>query len=263
MNDETASAEILRFPDAETLAREAARFVVAAAREAIAERDVFHIALSGGSTPRALFEKLAAEEFRDQIDWSKTQVFFSDERFVPADSPDSNYRMARESLLSHVPINERFVHPVATEDSTPEEASALYEEGIRRVFEVGLAIPRFDLILLGLGPDGHTASLFPDTDALAVQDRLIAPNFVTKMDSWRITFTYPLINAARCIAFLVQGQEKAERVRQVLSGQDDLPASHVRPENGRLVWLLDAAAASDLPAAEAGTRVSMPQEGGA
>lgn len=247
MTDPNRSPQILRFPDAGTLAREAARFFAARAQQAVAERGMFYVALSGGSTPRALFEVLAGAPFRDQVDWSRTQVFFGDERFVPADSPESNYRMANETLLSRVPIPERFVHRVATEDMTPEEAAALYDEGIRRVFRVGLSeAPQFDLILLGLGPDGHTASLFPGSMALNVRDTLVVANFVEKMDSWRITFTYPLINAARCDAFLVQGREKAERVRQALAGQADLPAAHVQPAQGELIWLLDDEAAAEL-----------------
>lgn len=241
-------AEIVTLPDPRALAEGAARQFIDLAREAVSLRGVFRVALSGGSTPKALFAVLASDPYRGQVDWERIQIFFSDERFVPPDSPESNYHTAYEALLSHVPVPERFVHRVATVDVTPEESAANYEEGIRRVFAVGLSeVPRFDLILLGLGPDGHTASLFPDTDALHVTDRLVVPNFVPKFDSWRITFTYPLINGAAVVAFLSQGPDKAERVRQVLSGQEDLPAAGVRPSSGRLLWLIDAAAAAQLP----------------
>ncbi|GAC1462799.1 MAG: 6-phosphogluconolactonase [Chloroflexota bacterium] len=253
--------EVLRYRDAETLATEAANFFVDAAREAISERGMFYVALSGGSTPRALFTVLASNPFKERVDWSRTQVFFGDERFVPADSSDSNYRMARESLLSHVGIHDRFVHRVATEELGPVEAASLYEEGLRRVFNVEPGeVPHFDLILLGLGPDGHTASLFPGTSALAENNALVVANFVESMDSWRITFTYPLINGARRVCFLVQGHDKAERVRQVLAGDPDLPASHVRPVDGRLFWLIDEAAASRLEGNESGSRMTGPRD---
>lgn len=247
MTGEVETGQVRVFRDRDGLIREAAELFVSTAREAITANGVFRVALSGGNTPRPLYEALAAAPYREQVDWSKIQVFFSDERFVPADSPESNYRMASEALLSRVPIPERFVHRVPTEDIPPEEAASLYEEGIRRVFAVGLdETPSFDLILLGLGGDGHTASLFPDTEALTVTNRLVAPNFVPKLDTWRITFTYPLLNAGRVVTFLVQGEDKAERVGEILAGGSNLPAAGVRPESGRLVWLLDQAAAGKV-----------------
>ena len=245
MNERQISPRILQFSDPETLAREAARFFAERAGKALEAGSFFRVALSGGTTPKSMYSVLADAPFRDQVDWSRVQVFFSDERFVPPDSPESNYRTAYENLLSKVPIPERFVHPVATEDVSPEESASLYVEGIRRVFEVGLTeVPRFDLILLGLGPDGHTASLFPGSAALSVTDELVAPNFVEKFDQWRITFTYPLINAGRAVAFLAQGKDKAERVQQVMAGDASLPASGVHPTDGELMWLLDREAAS-------------------
>jgi len=245
---ETASREPTRdvrvAPGAEQLVREAADLFVSTAREAVSSRGVFRVALSGGNTPRPVYEALATPAYRDAVDWSCVQMFFSDERFVPSDSLESNYHMANEALLSKVPIPERFVHRVATEGVAPDEAASLYEEGIRRVFEVALdETPGFDLILLGLGGDGHTASLFPDTEALHVVDHLVVPNFVPKLDTWRITFTYPLINAGHVVAFLVQGKDKAERVAEILDGDSGLPAAGVRPTSGRLVWLLDRDAA--------------------
>jgi len=247
---------VLENPD--ELTEEAAKLFVESAQQALSAHDMFCVALSGGSTPRPLYEKLALPPYRDQIDWHRMQVYFSDERFVPPDSPESNFHMANEALLSKVDIPERFIHQVATVDISPAESAELYEEGIRRVFEIGLAeIPHFDLILLGLGPDGHTASLFPGSEALDVADRIVVANFVRKLDAWRITFTYPLINAARRVVFLVQGEDKAEVVARVWSGDTELPAARVKPTAGELLWLLDATAAariSDVSAArEAGT----------
>jgi 6-phosphogluconolactonase len=192
-----------------------------------------------------MFEQLSMDPFAHGIDWHHCEIFFSDERFVPPDSPESNFRLAHDALLSKVPVREAAVHPVPTVNVQPQEGSEMYERTVRTVVPSdGVTAPRFDLILLGLGPDGHTASLFPGTAALRLHDRLVAPNYVPSLDAWRITFTYSLINAAWIVAFLVEGAAKAERVAQVLAGTPDLPASGVRPSAGQLLWLLDAAAAS-------------------
>src|SRR5947209_8774243 len=212
--------ELVIMDDPQALAQEGARRFIELGDQAIADHGTFTVALSGGSTPKALYEALAEEPHRSAMNWDRTQVFFSDERFVPPDSDQSNYHTAFVAMLSRVPIPERDVHRVATVDISPEESASNYEEGIRRVFHVGESeVPRFDLILLGLGPDGHTASLFPGTEALGEKNRLVVPNFVPKFDSWRITFTYRLINAAKVVAFLSQGPDKAERVRKVVDGQ--------------------------------------------
>ncbi len=235
--------KVVILPDPGGLAHEGARRFADAAVSAVREGRPFRVALSGGSTPKALFEILAHEPYRSQIDWTQVQVFFSDERFVPAESPDSNYGMALTALLNHIPISDACVHAVPTVNLTPYEAALLYAKTIRRAFQVAESeLPSFDLILLGLGPDGHTASLFPGSEALSIQDQIVAANYVAKLDSWRITFTYPLLNAARCVTFLVQGAEKAEKVQQVLQGASDLPAVGVHPKAGGLVWLLDQAA---------------------
>lgn len=229
--------------DPDASAREAADLIVRRAQEGGGQ---FAVALSGGTTPRRLYETLAAEPWRSQMPWQGTQVFFSDERFVPPDSPQSNYYLAEHALLERVPISPRFVHQVPTVDIDPEDAAALYDGNIRDLFRTPPpAVPRFDLILLGLGPDGHTASLFPGTAALAVEDRLVAANYVPQADMWRITFTYPLLNAARAVLFLVEGAGKAGILRQVLEGAD-VPAAKVAPE-GDLIWMVDEAAAADLP----------------
>lgn len=230
------------------LARGAADLFAHLARTAQEDHGMFLVALSGGHTPRALYERLAATPH--SVDWTRVQVFFSDERFVPPDSPESNYHLAQSVLLSRVPIPERFVHRVATVDIPPADSAALYAEAIARVFSLSYALtpgvpPPFDLVLLGLGSDGHTASLFPDTAALQVTDRLVAANFVPTMDLWRITFTYPLINAARAVAFLVEGKGKAATLRRVLDGDTSLPAARVRPRNGSLLYLADRAASGE------------------
>lgn len=243
VNNENTQVTVVQ--DAKDLARQAAELFVERAQHAIGTLGMFRVALAGGNTPRGLYQVLASADFRDQVDWSLVQVFFSDERFVPLDSPESNYLTAQDALLSQVPIPERFVHPYATTDIAPDLAASNYEEGIRRIFAIGLdEAPRFDLILLGLGPDGHTASLFPGTDALEVVDRLVVSNFVQKLDAWRLTFTYPLINGARAVTFLVQGEDKAEMVGQILGGGSELPAARVRPIDGDLIWLLDERAAA-------------------
>lgn len=219
--------------------------IATAAKGAVNERGRFLIALSGGSTPRPLYEALAGRP--DAVDWARTQVFFSDERFVPPDSPRSNFWMAKETLLSKVPIPERHVHPVDTVDIEPERAASLYAQGIRRVAETAMGeIPVFDLILLGLGDDGHTASLFPGTEGLGVRDEIVAANYVPQQSEWRITFTYPLINAGESVMFAVRGAAKAPIVAGVLNGDAAYPASGVHPASGKLIWLLDEAAASQV-----------------
>ena len=235
----------------ETLAQRAARRFYEAAEAAIADpqRGRFLVALSGGSTPRALHRELV-EHYRDLIPWERVQVFWSDERCVPPDHPDSNYRMARETLLEQVLLPAANIHRMPGERSDYEAAAADYEKELRQVF--GLppdVLLRFDLILLGMGPDGHTASLFPGTAALHETTRLIAPNWVPKLNAERMTFTYPLLNGARQVMFLAAGAEKAEALRDVLSDQckvEDRPASGVRPSEGEVIWLVDRAAASLL-----------------
>jgi 6-phosphogluconolactonase len=240
--------EIELSEDPASLAVEAGRQVTELALLCTRVRGRFTIALSGGSTPHAMYQVLALPASRSIFPWDRTQVFFSDERFVPPSSPDSNYAMAGDALLSHVAVAESSIHAVPTTDVQPEESAAQYERAIRRAIPIDpTGKPSFDLILLGLGPDGHTASLFPGSHALSIEDRLVAANWVKHLDAWRITFTFPLINAAHNVMFLVQGEDKAERVRQVLEGDPSFPASRVQPQSGRVSWLLDRAAASQLP----------------
>ena len=228
-------------PDAEALAELATRGVLFWGQKAIARRGVFHLALSGGSTPRALYQRLART---DHIDWSKVHVWWSDERDVPADHPESNYRMANEAMLRQLPIPAGQIHRVPTELG-PARAADRYEAEIRAV----VSESRFDLILLGLGDDGHTASLFPHTQALEATDRLVAANFVPKLGAWRITFTAPLINAADTVFFLVSGASKAAALRSVLLGSyqpEALPAQLIAPVPGKLFWMTDADAAAHV-----------------
>jgi 6-phosphogluconolactonase len=239
--------EIKIVPDAAALNRVAAAEFRSAADSAIAEHGWFRVALSGGNTPRTVYELLAAE-YKTALRWEKVHIFFGDERHVPPDHPDSNYRMANEALLSQVPIPAENVHRVRTE-LDPEVAAKDYEEQIRAEFELkNNEVPRFDMILLGLGPDGHTASLFPGTAALNETSRLVAPNWVEKFHTFRITLTFPVLDHAAEDLFLVSGQDKAQILKAVLGpqGATDYPAQRVRPENGRLLWLLDQDAASLL-----------------
>ncbi len=243
----SASAEVRVLPDLATLSAEAAGEVTRAAGEAVAARGAFAIALAGGSTPSALYALLAdpsREAFR-RMPWSRTHVFFGDERHVPPDHPDSNYRMAHEALLSKVPVPPGQVHRIRAE-LEPAQAAAEYERELRRFFG---SDPAFDLVLLGMGADGHTASLFPGTTALEERERWVAASWVQKLGANRITLTLPILGQARALVFLVAGADKAgalERVLSPSSAGESLPASRVRPVRGRLLWLVDRAAAERL-----------------
>jgi 6-phosphogluconolactonase len=240
--------EIVVLADPSAVAHEAADRIVGLAHESISTEGRFTIALSGGSTPRALYTLLASEEYRDWIEWDRTLIFWSDERCVPPDDADSNYRLAHETLLSEVPIPSGRVHRVMGE-ADPEHAAMLYEQIIRREVPVRDSGPAFDLILLGMGPDGHTASLFPGTASLHEKHRLVVANFVPKLNAHRITFTAPLVNAAANVMFLVADGDKADALRAVLEGEfkpEVFPAQIVKPERGRLTWLVDRAAAMHL-----------------
>lgn len=236
--------EIVVLPDLNAIAREAADRIVDLAHESIGARGRFTVALSGGSTPRALFSLLASETYRDRIDWQRTIVFWSDERCVPPDHADSNFRLANETLLAKIPIPAGNVHRMRG-DAEPEAAALEYEQIVRREVAMDSGVPIFDLILLGMGPDGHTASLFPGTAALLAQARLVLSNFVPKLNATRLTFTPLLINAARRVMFLVAGGDKADALRAVLEGEfkpDVFPAQLVQPVDGWVVWLVDRAA---------------------
>ena len=239
-------SRIVVLPDAEALAREAARRFQRLAIQAVAERGRFSAALSGGSTPGALYRLLAGEPHGEQIPWERVHLFWGDERCVPPDDPGSNYRLAHEMLISRVPIPPGNVHRVRGE-LQPEAAAGDYADALRVFFDAPW--PRFDLILLGLGADGHTASLFPGSDALAERERAVVATTAQYEDrpTHRVTLTLPALNAARQVLFLVREATKAEIVQSVLQGGEErYPAQRVRPVEGGLTWLLDAAAASRL-----------------
>jgi 6-phosphogluconolactonase len=237
----------------DTLSQEAARYVVRVASESITTHGRFTLVLAGGSTPKKLYGLLASEPYRDQIDWALTEIFWSDERCVPPDNEDSNYHLAQEVLLSKVPIAAAQIHRMPADADNRDQASLTYTQEIQRVFGTN-GIPSFDLIQLGMGPEGHTASLFPHQASLHEQTRLIMPVTVPKPPPPRLTFTPPLLNAAAHVLFLVTGQDKADALQAVLEGEynpDEYPAQIIRPTQGEVTWMLDPAAASKLRAQQA------------
>jgi 6-phosphogluconolactonase len=242
--------------DAQALAAEAAERFTQVAEKAVAERGRARIAISGGSTPKAAFQLLAdaTQPWRARMPWDKLDLFWVDERSVPPDNADSNYRMTREAMLDHVPLKPEQVHRMEGE-LEPQMAAARYESLLRDSFRLeGAESPRFDLVQLGMGPDGHTASLFPHTEALHEMGRLVTANHVeTVKDSWRITLTWPVINHATSVFFLIGGADKAELVQQVFAGPRDperLPSQLIWPSSGILTLVLDQAAAALLPATD-------------
>lgn len=248
----SSPVEVRRLTTPQDLFQAAAEEVIRSATDAVAKRGRFTIALSGGSTPRNLYTLIAANASAT-LPWDKMFFFWGDERHVPPDSPDSNYRMAKESLLSKVPIPPANIFPVPAENPDAAQVADIYEQTLRKFFAVAPGeFPRFDLILLGMGPDGHTASLFPETAALQEKSRLVVANWVEKLGGSRITFTLPLLNSARCVTFLVSGTDKAAALHEVLEGNapaDKYPSRLVQPSDGKLIWFVDRAAASELSAA--------------
>ena len=235
--------------DAASLARAAAEEVVRLAIEAVAARGRFMFVLAGGSTPKALYSLLAGDSrLNSTMPWTQTHFFWGDERHVPPDHAESNFRMAQETMLAHVPVPHEHIHRVRSEEPHAARAAEEYERTLRTVFG-GEAMPRFDLILLGMGTDGHTASLFPGTSALLERQRWVLANWVPKLNTWRITFTAPLINNAANVLFLVAGADKAESLHAVLKGPrqpEVFPSQLVQPADGRLLWLVDVAAGQSL-----------------
>ena len=236
----------------EALSVTGADWIASAVESAVRTRGMARIAISGGSTPKRMFQLLAdpVHPFRKRIDWSRLLVFWVDERCVPPDSPDSNYHLANETFLSKVPLPAENVCRIEGE-LEPEEAAARYESAIRNRFRLeGAELPRFDLIVLGLGDNGHTASLFPHSTALHEVMRLAVDNHVEAKNPWRVTLTWPVINHADRIFFLIQDASKAEVLREVLLGPyqpETLPSQLIQPESGELSLLLDRAAAAKLP----------------
>jgi 6-phosphogluconolactonase len=239
------SMKLQIFSDPTELARGAAEHFVAGSNEAVERRGLFTVALSGGSTPKLLYQLLADpnEPFRDRVHWSRIHFFWSDERHVPPDHADSNYRMANEALLSHVPISQNNVHRILSENPNAAAAAEAYETTLWALAESGL--PRLDLILLGLGPDGHTASIFPGSEVLHETKHLVAAPWVERLKTYRITMTLPLLNNGASVVFLVSGKEKAEIVKEVLEGPTRYPAQFVEP-SGELIWMLDQEAGGNI-----------------
>ncbi|MFL6229960.1 MAG: 6-phosphogluconolactonase [Pyrinomonadaceae bacterium] len=247
MDGDKHTPRILVSADPESLARAAASRFVELAQAATNERGRFSVALSGGSTPRRIYELLAGAEFAPRVEWSKVHVFFGDERCVPPDDEESNYRMAREALLSRVGVAAENVHRMIGEGDAVANAR-LYEDELRTYF-IGGGLPRFDLIMLGLGEDGHTASLFPGSPVLDERAAWVVANRVEKLSAYRLTLTAHVINNAAHVVFVVAGAGKAERLREVIEGARDphrLPAQLVRPSDGSLEWFVDRAAAAKL-----------------
>jgi 6-phosphogluconolactonase len=237
------------YASAEGVAQAAAELFVRTSQGAIRKRGRFAVALSGGSTPKRTYELLAKPEFSRSVDWNRVHLFWGDERYVAHDDPSSNFRMTREALLSSIAIPAENIHAVPTELTPPEAAASAYEAEIRRVIGETPTLPRFDLIYLGLGTNGHTASLFPHSPILKEQARLVAADFVAELDRWRISMTFPLLNSSERVAFLVAGADKAQVMRDVLVGPLDperLPAQSISPR-GELLYLADVAAVAELP----------------
>jgi 6-phosphogluconolactonase len=244
------------FSDPAALMNAAALRIATLSEQAIAKRGRFTFVLSGGSTPRQLYRLLSSDELVSTIDWGHVDFFWGDERCVPPDHPDSNYRMARESLLDTLEPDPARVHRMLGEEA-PDRAAAAYEAMLHELFAVAPhgPPPSFDLVLLGMGADGHTASLFPGTAALDETERWVVPNHAPRAGMPglpRLTLTFPILNRASNLLFLVTGADKAERVKQVLEhtpGSEALPASRIRPTDGQLEWMIDAAAGSRLETA--------------
>jgi 6-phosphogluconolactonase len=242
------SAEIRILTTPQELFAAAAEEVVRVAKEAVAERGKFSVALSGGSTPRSLFNLLATNA-KASLPWDRAFFFWSDERHVGPTDPESNYRMGNEAMLSKVPVPTANVFRIMGENPDASATAVAYEQTLRKFFQMDSGVPRFDLILLGMGPDGHTASLFPGTAALQEKSKLVVANWVEKLKTHRLTFTLPLINAAQEVAFLVSGVDKAPVLKSVLEDNapgEQYPSKLVNPTQGKLIWFIDRAAASAL-----------------
>ncbi len=259
-----ATPSVRVMSDAEAVQRAAAEEFTARTEAAVRARGVGFVALSGGSTPRGLHTMLAdpTGPFRDRVPWSRLHVFWGDERPVPPDHPDSNYRMAHDTLLRHVPIPPEQIHRIAGQDPDHTRAAERYARELREVFAAHGRLeggwPSFDLVILGMGADGHTASLFPGTDAVHERTRLVVATWVAKLGSHRITLTTPVLNRSDAVMFLVTGSDKAESLAAVLGGPPQpevYPSQAIRPTAGALLWLVDREAAR-LSAAAAQPRES-------
>ena len=246
-----ANSEIVVVMDSVALSREAAEILVGCIAEVLEKGPHFSMALSGGSTPKTLFSILVADDsFKNKIPWDKIHFFWGDERHVSPEDAQSNYRMAYETMLAKAPVPPENIHGMPTEQFDAGKVAADYEQELRKFFRLKAGeLPVFDFNLLGIGPDGHTASLFPGTEALHEQRRLVVANWVEKFQTYRITLTASVLNNADTIVVLVSGKAKAEILQRILEGEyqpDLLPSQLIRPNHGRLLWLVDRAAAGRL-----------------
>ena len=220
------------------------------ANETVEKKGIFNVALSGGSTPKAMFDLLSEEPYKDSIPWLQVHLFWGDERHVPPDNKDSNYRMTREHLLSKIDIPPKNVHRVEAENSDAKQVATNYQKHLQQYFNLSKReTPQFDLVFLGMGDDGHTASLFPGTDAVHDFENLVAAPWVEKFNSHRITITPKVINNSDRVIFLVKGEEKADALVRVIEGEKDIdryPAQVVDPTHGSVLWLCDRASSSKL-----------------
>ncbi len=242
------SSIIKILPDEETLIRQSADEVTGLINQTLAEKDICTFVLSGGSTPKALYSKLASAPYRKTVRWEKVHLFWGDERCVPPDHQDSNYRMVKESLLDHIDLPPENIHRISGE-KPPDVAAQEYEQEVRKYVSGACGIPRFDITLSGIGDDGHTASLFPGTPVLKEQKKLVASVYVPGLKSWRITLTFPVINNSKVILFLVKGSSKARIMSQVLNGNSSgnrYPVQKINPTDGKKIWFLDKKAAAML-----------------
>ena len=238
-------------PTGDAIARRAAEEFLKAATESVAKQGAFTVALAGGSTPRALYSLLVTDpSFRDKLPWERMSFFFGDERHVPPDNDQSNFRMANESLFSKAPVQPGQIFRIRAEYTDAEKAALEYEQALRAYFKMKEGeYPRFDLVLLGMGDEGHTLSLFPGTTALHASNRIVVRNWVGKLYTDRITLTAPAANQANHVIFMVTRADKASALKAVLEGPyepDQLPAQLIRPASGKLLWLVDQAAGSML-----------------
>jgi 6-phosphogluconolactonase len=249
--DYGSRGRVVVVPDGEALARAAAETFVRGMAAAVATHNRATVALSGGTTPKRMGELLAAAPYRDRVPWGQIEVFWGDERWAPLASPESNAGEAKRILLDRVPVSPARINPWTTPDvvSDPHVSAEMYESQLRMVFGMAHRLPNFDLILLGMGDDGHTASLFPGTAAIHEEERLAINHRVEKLQAERLTLTPPVLNNGREVVFLVGGAGKAATLKRVLEGPeqiDELPSQVVRPTAGSLTWLVDQAVAASL-----------------
>jgi 6-phosphogluconolactonase len=250
MRPATAQREVQIFPEAGALTHRAAEEFLKSVAEAVAQKGAFTVALAGGSTPKALYSQLADEPLRSQIPWEKLHFFFGDERHAPPDGAESNFRMANEALFSKGAIKPEQITRIKGEYADTEKAALEYEQALRAYFKLKVGeYPRFDLVLLGMGEEGHTLSLFPGTKALHATDRIVVRNWVGKLYTERITLTATAANHASRVIFMVTRADKAPALKAVLEGPyepEQLPAQLIQPASGKLLWLVDQAAGSML-----------------